>query len=333
MALQSELNSRISPSDPLLASADLPHRAFYFPFGFPAQIETNDRRVIRAAHRNWSDTRLHFADTPVVARILVSKSENAVCPLAPPVYRAQRNLLAITADPENFASCDLASGFGAAWVNEAVVEQVEYFRYCFLLGLIGSMIEARHLVSLHAACVSMDGQGILLSGDSGAGKSSLSFACAQRGFTYVSDDCSSIVRRRPGRSIVGTPGSIRFRESAGKLFGELEGRQPEVRLNRQPSIEVRTAELGIKTALEAFVDHIVLLARADKYGTRAELVPVSKTEARARLHSDVWPQELPSTREQHDAVDRVLEAGTYELRYRDLEPAVERLKLLVRSGQ
>lgn len=333
MTLQSECEQPVAVFDPLLAGVELPYRALYFPFGFPAQLQTNDRRVIQAAHTNWSDTRLHFPEAPVLARIVAAESENPVCP-GLPAYRAQRNLMTFVADAENFATADLIAGFGAAWVNQAVLEKPEYFRYCFLLGLVGALIETRHLVSLHAACVALDGQGILLSGDSGAGKSSLSFACAKRGFTYVSDDCSAIVRKQNSRSIVGTPNSIRFRESAAELFPELRGRKAQPRLGRQPSIEVRTAEFtGIETAFEAAIDHIVLLNRRPEYGTRAELSPVPKAGARARIHSEAWPLELPWTQERRDAVDRMLTAETYELSYRDLDPAIDRLEKLVRRGQ
>lgn len=333
MSLRSECEPPVWTVDPLLASVDLPYRALYFPFGFPAQIETNDRRVIRAAHINWSDTRLYFPAPPVLARIVVTEGENPVCP-GLPVYRAQRNLLTLVADTENFATADLTGGFGTAWVNHAVVEETEYFRYCFLLGLVGALIEMLHLVSLHAACVALNGQGILLGGDSGAGKSSLSFACAKRGFTYVSDDCSAIVRKRNTRSIVGTPDSIRFRESAGELFPELRGRKAHSRLGRQPSIEVRTAEFaGIETAFEAAIDRIILLNRGPEHGARAELFAIPKVDARARLYTDVWPRELPWTGERNEAVDRMLAAETYELRYRDLDPAIDRIEELVRRGQ
>lgn len=332
MPIESELATQVSSFDPLGVSVELPYRALYFPFGFPAQIETNHPGVIRAAHQNWSDTRLHSPAQPALVRVVVSEGGSDGCPPLP-VYRAQRNLFSCAADAENIAVADLAGGFATAWVTEAVLKEVEYFRYCFLLGMAGSLIEAQHLVSLHAACVVLDGQGILLTGESGAGKSSLAFACATHGFTYVSDDCSAIVRKREGRSVVGTPGSIRFRETAGELFPELRGRKALPSFRRQPSIEVRTADLpGIRTSFEADVDHVVILNRDHKFGESAELVPITAAEARSRLFSEVWPRELPWTEERSEAVERVLGGGTYELRYRDLEPAISRLAQLVRSG-
>ena len=62
---------------------------------------------------------------------------------------------------------------------------------------------------------------MLLCGDSGAGKSSLAFACALKGWTYVADDSSRLIRGQQDRVVVGNPYQMRFRESAVHLFLEL----------------------------------------------------------------------------------------------------------------
>ncbi len=179
----------------------------------------------------------------------------------------------------------------------------------------------------------MEGSGVLLSGDSVAGKTSLAYACARRGWTYVSDDCSSMVRKHNTRSVIGTPETVRFRESAAELFPEVGGRKPRIRANGDPSIEIRTSELlDIKTDFESAVDHVVFLDRQPRYGADAQLILYPKEDARRRLSPVVWPSELEFTTERRAAVDRLMTAGVYELRYRDLAPAVERLEELVRRS-
>jgi hypothetical protein len=333
MALSSGATLIASAADPLLTNVELPYKSIYFPFGFPARIETNSRRVIKAAQATWGSRQLRFPEPPVLARVLVTQGEETECP-PKPVYRAQRNLLTVTASRENYGCCDLVEGFAAAWLNDAVVNEPEYLSYCFLEGMIMSMIESLHLVSMHAACVAWEGSGVLLTGDSGAGKSSLAFACAKRGWTYVSDDCSALVRKLDNRSVIGSPHLIRFRENAADLFPEVRGRRPRIRANGDPSIEIRTAEMaGIRTSLDTVVDHVVFLTRGEEYGTRATLVPFPAEEARARLYNDVWPPELESSQEKRECMRRLLTAGTWELRYRDLAPAVDRLEELARRGQ
>ncbi len=83
------------------------------------------------------------------------------------------------------------------------------------------MIEARHFCPIHAACIALNGRAVLLCGNSGAGKTSLAYACAKKGWTYLSGDATYIVRNRPDRTVAGRPFSIRFRAEARELFPEL----------------------------------------------------------------------------------------------------------------
>lgn len=65
--------------------------------------------------------------------------------------------------------------------------------------------------TLHATAVSINGQGVLIEGVSGAGKSDLALRLIDRGAVLVSDDYS-IVQRRDGNIIASPPTTI-----AGKI--------------------------------------------------------------------------------------------------------------------
>ena len=90
--------------------------------------------------------------------------------------------------------------------------------------MVYSLLDTQHLLKCHAACVAKNGHGVLFVGGSGAGKSSLAYACARRGWTYISDDGASLVRRRPGRQVLGNPQNFHFRPDARSCFPELRGR-------------------------------------------------------------------------------------------------------------
>ena len=184
--------------DPLLTFVPLPYEREFYPYGFPVRITSNSRQVLAAAEESWGGLDRRFRTVPLKLRCLVSESTSKRLP-PPPVVRAQSNLFVSVADAENFSSCDLSAGFASAWVTQAVVAAREYFRYHILEALAYTLLDVLHLVSIHAACVALHGHGVLLAGDSGAGKSSLSYACARRGWTYCSDDSSSLVRRGTGR--------------------------------------------------------------------------------------------------------------------------------------
>ncbi len=320
------------PQDPLSCSVPLPYRREFYPNGFTACLATNSEAVLKAAEESWAGVCRKFDDAPVEVWCLVSNHRAAEIPPRP-VVRARRNLFVSVADADNALSCDLAGGFASIWVTEAVVSAADYFRYHFLEAAVYCLMDMRNVVSVHAACVALNGRGVLLAGDSGAGKTSLAYACARRGWVYTADDASRLVRRGSGRTVLGNARSFRFRASAGRLFPEFAGMKESRRADGKPTIEVRTASLpAIHTAGEARIEHIVFLNRSDEMGRRAVLTPVGEDEAYRRIWWDPWPAEVSGADERRAAVRRLCTASSWEMSYRDLDAAIDRLERLVFGG-
>ncbi len=320
----------IAPSsalDPLGASTPLPYHHVLFPYGFPVHIKTNDQGVIRAAEQSWATFPQRFRESPLQVRIVISDSAGTRRPPIP-IFRAQANLLSIVADAQNFACCDLAAGFGFASLSKATVLNRDYLRYHFLEALVYALLEMQHVVSVHAACVVKDRHGVLFVGNSGAGKSSFAYACVRRGWTYVSDDATCLVRRRPGRQVLGNPHAFRFRPTATALFPELRGR---VKLrNGKPTVEVRTEALThLLTAQECTVDHVVFLDRRPQPAGPPHLTPISEEEGLRGLFSSPWPPELAVHQERLAAVERLLKARLYRMEYLEFDPAIDLLERAV----
>jgi hypothetical protein len=320
------------PQDPLLAFVPVPYRATFYPYGFPALIESNSALVLKAAEQSWGHCSRLSEEAPITVRFLVVDGVAGKA-LSAPVFRAQRNLLTIVADAENHASCDLVNGFAFACVSAAAVANVEYFRLCFLEAMTYSLLNTLRHVALHAACVARNGRGVLLAGDSGAGKSSLAYACACRGWTYVSDDASCLLRRGKDNTVMGNSQLFRFRDTVGGLFPEFAG-LPHKRRPLQkgkPTIEIRTDCLpGIQTAQSSRVDFVVFLRRSIKRSASSPwFTPVSRESALNQLCPNVWPPELTVNDEHRAAVARLLKVDTLALHYHDLESAVNLLQQLV----
>jgi hypothetical protein len=247
--------------------------------------------------------------------------------------RSRYNLLLSVADRDNAIACDLEAGRASIWVTGTVAENPAFLRYRFLEAAACCLLDARHVVAIHAACVSREGRGVLLAGDSGAGKTSLAYACARRGWAYTSDDAAYLVRRGSGRRVLGHPRVFRFRESAGRVFPEFRGWRETRRGNGKPTIEVQTRDLpDIRTAWECPVDSIVFLNRAADTPRSVALEPVPPEEAIRRLWWNPWPAELPGENERRAALRRLSTAPAFEMTYRDLDAAVDKLELLARGG-
>jgi hypothetical protein len=316
-------------SDPLKAAVPLPFHYVLFPYGFPVHVKSNDPAVIRAAELSWGGCTQRFHKNPIEIRILISDLRNRRRP-STPYFRAQSNLLTIVADRQNFACCDLSAGFGFACLTKAAAIHSDYLRYHFLEAMAYLLLDTQYLVAIHAACLQFSGHGFLFVGESGAGKSSLAYACARRGWTYISDDASSLVRRHKGRTVLGNPRAFRFRPSVSSLFSEFAG--PVKLRNGKPTIEVRTEHLpSIHTASECEVDYVVFLNRSKTPLSFASVSPVSREAALPRLFEQVWPAELPIHEERFQAVERLLDATVCELSYQDLDQAIDLLQQITRG--
>jgi hypothetical protein len=315
--------------DPLLTETPLTHSVIYYPYGFPVRISSNSEITLKAAEVSWATYRQKYKTSPIDVRCLISESSSPAQTLAP-TFRSQGNLLSIVADAENFACLDLEKSFSFGWMTKATVESTEYFRQCFLDVMIYPLLEIRHLVTLHAACLMFDGKGVLLAGASGAGKSSLAYACASRGWTYVSDDASAFVRTSIRPMVIGHPQKFRFREPVGELFPEFQGLKSTTRTYGKPTIEVKTASLeGINVADESPIDYIVFLNREDYVSGPPLLLRVSPEDAWERFRPSVWAIQLPAFTERLAALKRLVRLPIYELRYTDLNAAIDTLQQLV----
>ena len=311
--------------DPLQRQMHLPLRQGYFPMGFAVEVLTNSEQVLTAAEASWGFWKhSNFAEPSLQMEIAVTGQGRGTSPPAP-IYRGRRNIVSLVADAENYAVCDQNQGFAFAWLNEDALADAHYLRYHFLEGMVLTMLAARRVLPLHAACVERDGKGVLLCGNSGAGKSSLAFACARAGWNFVSDDASYLVRGGSGRVVVGNSQRLRLRPSARALFPEIDDWSVPSRFAAKPSVEIATSRLPFAKATVATVEHIVFLNR--RHDGPACLTPFSKPTALA------WAQQsllaLHGGAERCVDLEKLLDAKLHEMRYDRLEDGIACLEHLV----
>jgi len=346
--------------DSLMVRLDLPYRLTIHPLGFPAHIESNSREVISSLWESWGLFRPEFDAPPVRLSVIVSGSDTPGS-LPAPVFRCRRHLLSITADAANFAACDLNAGYACAWITPQTVADRVYLRDSFTEAPLLSMLNTRHLAPVHAACVVhngvpmaqraakgnehapyqsrdrqgaddqrvFNGAGVLLCGDSGSGKSSLALACALRGWTYLCDDASFLVRGLSGRAVVGNPFLMRFKPDAHKLFPQLGERTAAMRVNGKPTVHVQTSELPqIATVQRAEARYMVFLRRS----ARGEARLVHRREGCLDLLRLPLYGDQRDIAEQEATLHSLSDLAAFDFHYSDLDAAVDRLNLLLRTG-
>jgi hypothetical protein len=295
------------------------------------QLVTNSRDIIRAAEEDWAEFPSLFNDRTLEIRVAVSDEEQAPCPTSL-VWRAQRHLLALESDRQNFAVCDLEKGFSFCWVTPAAARNHDFFRSYFLNTLVQVPLWQTHLTRIHAACVARDGRALLLCGPSGAGKSCLAYACARRGWTFVTDEVSSLVRGSQELTVLGNPRCMHFRDTAARILPEFDGRLATLNSVGKISIEVRTSELHkVRTAFQGRVASVVFLER--RADMPARVAPVSTAAAFHGLASDLPLSPQPLYDAHRSALRNVVAAGAFEIRYHDLDEAVSLLEPLIRKQE
>ncbi len=320
----------VTHHDPVLSDFNLPLRGVYYPLGFAVEIATNSEEVLASAQESWGRFEKTSSEPPVRLEMGVIADGSKECPPAPDC-RSRANLLINIADNSNFSICDLRRGFTFAWLTQAAAENRAYLRYYFIEASVLTLLESLYLTPLHAACVQVGGRGVLLCGESGAGKSSLAFACARHGWKFLTDDGSAIIRRREGRVVVGNPHQMRFRESAIELFPELKDQRVTPRATGKMAIELATSTLPeIATITECQVDYIVFLNRREP--AQSTLVPFSEEIALQYFERCICFGEKEVRQAQSASIQSLLTARVFEMRYRDLDWAVARLETLVQEG-
>lgn len=315
--------------DPILAHTKLDRHATFYPLGFPVSVATNSEEVLDVAGEGWGWFPQRFERNPIRLKIAITAGEAGVCPPTPEC-RMRDHIVTNIADSGNFAVTDLSTQFSSIWATESAVQHHDYFRYFFLDSTAMSCISSAHATAIHAGCVALNDEAVLLCGDSGAGKTTLSFACARAGWTYVTDDGSYLVHGEGERTVTGNCHQARFRPSAEALFPQLRDREVMCRAGvGKPSIELPIEPGGaIRKSSTANVRYIVFLRRnVDK----EELTPFPREVAHMYFWQTVRCMPYETSRHLR-AIHALLEVQMFELRYNSLDWAVARLSELVHEG-
>jgi hypothetical protein len=312
-----------------LDAPELPLRRIFYPLGFPAEVRTNSAEMLAEAEEKWGIFEKRFDTETIQVDIHVVETDSTECPPAP-WCRIMQPLVVMVSDSDNYSISDISRNRTQMTLSTAGLRNKPYLRCFFMDSIVGCHLATRHATPVHAACVALDGSGVLLCGDSGAGKSTLSYACARSGWTYVTDDASFLLNSGTKRLVTGNCHQVRFRPSAAEFFPEVRGLEITPRAVGKPSIELPTAPMKHMTlAQSAKVDFIVFLnRRTGPPQLRPYRTEVARNFMRQALYGS--PESLAV---QYEAIDHLLKAEVFELQYDNIDWAIDRLRLLVREGR
>jgi len=283
--------------------------------GHALEIVTNSSEVLKIAASLWDDFPVLSDGSPVKLKIEVSAHDSGVSPAAPAPWYAG-HLMSIVETRRNFAIADMTAGIGVMRMTRDTVENAPWFVYHYLEPIAYALLGARHFTMLHASSVAIGGKAAVLCGEAGAGKTCLAYACATRGWSFLSGDATHLLRDSAEVTVIGRPFSIRFRDSARMVFPQLRDHPARMRPNGKCDLELDPRELDLPIAVEAPAGLVVLINRASaRAGACAE--PVPRDQARTLLSRWIRLGDPESKAAQRRALERLLEKPLMRLTYSD----------------
>jgi len=149
------------------------------------------------------------------------------------------------------------------------------------LGLLGATIG---VVPLHCACLDKDGEGLLLAGDSGTGKSTLAVALSRCGFGIVSDGWTYVGKSGNDLTAYGISAPVKLLPDAVRHFPELGGFRAARASNGEMAFEVDAAlAFGAEVCSKSRPRWLIFLERVEARG--CEIVPFRGEAARTFFES------------------------------------------------
>jgi hypothetical protein len=296
-----------------------------FPLGYPLSVDLGRAdhlagEALEAARDSWGEGKARFDGSLV--RVQIRARPGPAPAKVPPRFKARAGWIQLTCDASNRAAFVPATRTGRLCVSTGLLRDRDWFRRHLLEPLVLAALDQVYFTPLHAACVSREGRSVLLCGDSGAGKSCLTYACVRRGWTLVADDAVHLAPF-PENTVAGGSSVIRLREPARALFPELRGDPAGVAPNGKVAIEVAPGTHGFSATRFASPSHIVFLSRR---AGAAHLRSYPASRAQEYFLKYLWHCD---TSAHERRLRHLLAGGAHLLEYEHMDSGVDVLESLI----
>jgi len=272
--------------DARLAHDNLPFGARFFVAGSIWDLRSNSQEILRALREAFDQVDSEQGYPDLYVRFHVDFGVGNAPRWTKPHFRALDHLYYATYGPCDSMLVDQLSRRVIGSFSPAVASDLSYWKQTILPVLLGIASASIRVTPLHCACVVKGASGLLLAGESGAGKSTSALALSLSGFSYLSDDCTYLSRTGTGIRAWGLPSPVKLLPDAVSYFPELVSLKPVLSLNGELALTADPTEIfKVRRCLSCDPQWLVFLER--KVGSPPVIKPLSSFEAASRLAADL----------------------------------------------
>jgi len=214
------------PPDFLHKDAETKLNEHYIAAGAVCSLSTNSEQILDAARNTFQPAHFKTGEVDFRLRFWVDETDRSRPPWPKPYVRGLDHLVFAGFDERSSMLADLRKCRVIGRFSSGMAGDAAYWRMVMFPMLMSILAGSIGLVELHASCVSRHDQGLILTGPSRSGKSTLAMALTKAGFKLHSDDRTFCSLKQERILAYGLPRPLKLRRDGASWFDGIRDQEP-----------------------------------------------------------------------------------------------------------